>query len=1107
MKSNLPTNVRHLWLVLTLLVIHAIPGMAVTVTGVVTDSQKEPLVGVLVNVKGNVNIAAQTDLDGRYSLNVNPEYSIVFSYAGFKTVEEVVGSRTVINVVLQENIGSLDEVVVIGYQTIKKKDLTGSVSSVNASDIVAAPVSNVAQAMQGKLAGVNVISQDGRPDADISIRVRGGGSISQSNEPLILIDGIAGTLSDIPADQVERIDVLKDASSTAIYGARGANGVILVTTKGAKEGSFRVSLNGYVKWDTPTKYLKSLDAYDYLSFVWANADANGVAYKDPFVKLFGLDNGGINNYKNIDSFDLQRDVYNNSFSQNYDLSITGGNDRTQMYFGSNFTDNEGMKPNSYYKRASANIKINQKLWKGVTVGIDARYSQIKSMSDESTVNGSGSWLSRSYRFRSVPTWAIEKYGDMSALREGNIDNFGREALWDNYNAYNKIIDYLPLKERQSLRGNANLQWEIIKGLNFRTEISLHRSWNQNKIWGGPVYNEYMDEETNEPLWAGSAQLYKADSWSSRWTNTLSYAFDFAKIHSINAMIGQEVTDSHGSSMTMKADHFPANFTMGNAFAMINQFDASSNEEKNPFSSSVSIPGRIESYFGRINYSLLDRYMLTFTMRADGSSKFSPKYRWGYFPAGALAWRVSEEDFFENSRSWWNELKFRASYGEVGNDGISADLWAQNWTSENDARYQVAINGAYQTTYDLSSSTMANLDLKWETTITRNIGLDFGFLQNRFTATIDAYWNTTKDLLMLTQLPGITGFTTTYANIGQTSNRGIELSLHANIFNNSDWSVVAGANINFNRNNVDKLSDGVTGVYGTRWNSSIQNDYRLQEGKAVGLIYGFIADGFYTVDDFNYTDGMWILKDGIQDVNASMFGAFHGAERFARPEGQGAVPGMPKYKKTQDDGTNVVNETDKVIIGDVNPDVTGGFNLNVTWKNFDLGAYFNWSIGNKVYNANKLGSLFGYKERGVYENKLDLVKNCFTWYNVDASGNLNSLLTPEDLKSANANATLPIPYHEVPIVSSLGVEDGSYLRLNTLSLGYSLPKHLISKIGMQNLRFYASCYNVFTITKYDGMDPEVNANANLNHATYPTIGLDWGTYPRARSYVVGVNINF
>ncbi len=1108
MKTRQSVIIRRALLVLMLLVTQSVSAWAAKVTGVVTDTQSEPLMGVVITEKGNSNKGTTTDLEGRYTIDVAPNAVLVYAYIGYKSVEEAVGDRTTINVTLMEDVESLDEVVVIGYQTIKKKDLTGSVASVNSKDIVAVPVANLAQAMQGKLAGVNITSQDGRPDADVSIRVRGGGSISQSNEPLILIDGVVGKLSDIPADQVERIDVLKDASSTAIYGARGANGVVLVTTKGAQEGKFRVNFNGYVKWDSPTKYLKSLNAYDYLSFVWANADRSGTAYSTPFVKLFGLENGGINNYKGIESYDIQKDVFETSFSQNYDLSVTGGNEFTQVYFGINYTDNDGMKVNSYYKRTSANLKINQKLWPGVTLGLDARYSQIQGMGDESTTNGSGSWGSRAYRFRSVPTWAIEKFGNMDAMNEGNVENFGKEVLWDSRNAYNMLKDSEPLKERQNLRGNANLTWEIIKGLRFRTEISLSRTWNQNKTWTGPVYNDYLDPTTGEALYAGAATIYKDDSWTSRWTNTLNYDFEVSKIHRFNVMLGQEVTDSEGNSMTMRGDHYPVNFTKENAFAMINQY-TDANTQSTPFYSGVDIPGRIESYFGRVNYSLMDRYMFTFTMRADGSSKFSPKHRWGYFPAGAVAWRTSEENFFEGVRTWWNDLKLRVSYGEVGNDGISADLWTQSWTSENDNRYQGGLNNACQSAYDLVSDQMANPDLKWETTITRNIGLDFGFFQNRLTASIDAYWNTTKDLLMLTQLPGITGFTSTYANIGQTSNRGIELSVHGTIFQNKDWSVTAGANVGFNRNKVDKLADNVTGTYGTGWiaGGNPGNDYLLKEGKGVGQVYGFIYEGFYTTDDFNYINGQWVLKDGVQDLNTSLFGNFTGAERFDRPAGQGAVPGMPKFKKTADDGTNVVTEVDKVIIGDMQPKATGGFNVNVTWKNFDLGAYFNWSYGNDIYNANKLASLYGYKELGVYSNKLAIVNDCYKWYEIDANGMLNAFTTPEQFAAANVNAKLPTPYNEQQAISSLGIEDGSYLRLNTLTLGYTLPRVLTSKVGIQNLRFYASCYNVFTITGYDGLDPEVNANSRLNSATYPTLGLDWGTYPRARSFVVGLNVNF
>ena len=523
-----------------------------------------------------------------------------------------------------------------------------------------------------------------------------------------------------------------------------------------------------------------------------------------------------------------------------------------------------------------------------------------------------------------------------------------------------------------------------------------------------------------------------------------------------------------------------------------------------FSSSVSIPGRILSFFSRLNYNLLDRYLLTVTFRADGSSKFSPNNRWGYFPAAALGWRMSEESFLKDIE-WLDNLKLRVSYGQVGNDGISSSLWSQTWSATTDVRQQDAVNNTLLPSYSLATE-LANKDLKWETTITRNIGFDFGFFNNRLTGTIDAYWNTTKDLLMKTTIPGITGFTATYANVGQTSNKGIEIALQGVLVQTKDWNVTAGFNINFNRGNVDELADNVTGLYGTQWASGStfpSSDYILMEGKPVGLVRGLIADGFYTTSDFTYANGIYTLKEGIPDISSVVFPNYHlHSGMNERPAGQSAYPGMPKFKDRDNNG--IINDDDVEVIGDMTPVHTGGFNINTSYKNFDLGLYFNWSYGNEIYNANKLGALYGYKESGVYENKLSLVKDCYKIYDV-VGGQLVALTTPEQLDAANVNAKLPLAYSENGYVSTLGIEDGSYLRLNTLTLGYTLPKQFIKKAGISNLRVYGSIYNVFTITGYSGLDAEVNTNTSTSD--YPKWGLDWGTYPRARSFVLGVNISF
>lgn len=1076
------------------------------VTGTVLDEQGQPMIGVTVRLRDG-KAGATTDLDGKFSIEVPQNSVLVFSYIGYQEYTLTVGDRNDYVINMESENAALDEVVVIGYQTIKRKDLTGSVASVRGEDVATMPVANVAQALQGKLPGVNVTTQDGRPDATVSIRVRGGGSISQSNDPLILVDGITvKSLDDIPSDQVESIDVLKDASSTAIYGARGANGVILVTTKGAKEGKVSVSYNGYVKFNTPTKYLDTLDPYDYLSFVWGNAAALGDAYRVSFEKLYGLgDNagsntGGIESYRNVSNQDIQKDVYNSSVSHNHDLTITGGNDKTRMLFSANYMDEEGMKINSYARRASFNFKINQKITKNLDVSFDARYSDRRTMGDEKTTNGSGSILSSSYRFRPIATSDI--LGDLDAMREGNMEMYGRQSTWDRYSPAARIGDYEPLYIKQRLRGTASLNWRIIDGLTYHTDLSYNRTWEEDKIWGGAIYNNYMNDATGEKLYAGSVEWAKRGSWGLRWTNTMSYDFNFLpEEHRLNLLLGHEVTDSGGDEIEIDANHFPANFTKDNAFAMINQYDKTAGTSN--FFSGVDMPERILSFFGRVNYTLLDRYLFTFTFRADGSSKFSPEHRWGYFPAAAIGWRISEEPFMESTRDWLDNLKLRFSYGSVGNDGIDANLWSQMWTSETDMRWQYALNNQYSSSYDYSATEMANKDLKWETTITRNIGVDFSFFNSRLWGSVDLYWNTTKDLLMLTSIPGITGFTATYDNIGQTSNKGIEISLSGEIYKDKDWNITAGMNINFNKGNVDELADNVTGLYSSSWCGSSSfpgNDYILKEGSPVGIVRGYIYDGFYTTDDFNYVNGQYILKEGVADLG-SFINPVHGVDR---PEGQNAYPGLPKYRDMNDD--KVIDELDVCEIGDMNPVHTGGFNINATWKNFDLGLYFNWSYGNDVYNVNKIASMYCAKESGAYENKLAFMKDAYKIYDI-VDGQLVHLTTPEQLNAANVNAKYPLPYSENGVTSTLAIEDGSYLRLNTLTLGYSLPQNLLRKVGISKLRIYGTVYNVFTITGYSGLDPEVSANTSNNNATYPTVGLDWGTYPRARSFVVGLNLTF
>lgn len=1086
-------------------------GRKVNVKGKVLDANGEPIIGATVKEVGTTN-GTITDFDGNFSFEANENGKLEISYVGYKMEQIKAQPGRSLAITMKEDTETLDEVVVIGYGTVKKRDLTGSVASVTGKDIVKAPVSNAAQALQGKLPGVNVISQDGRSDAEVSIRVRGGGSISQSNEPLYIVDGFpASGISDIPADMIESIDVLKDASSTAIYGARGANGVIIVTTKGAKtEGKISVKYNGYVQFKQPTKYLDAMNAYDYIAYNWGYADAISDTYREAWEMLWAIgpyasqynNTQGIDHYKNVEARDITRDVYGNAFSHSHNLTFSGGNEKTKVLVALNYLDDKGLKINSGYKRTNASFKLDQKITSKLSFNIDTRYTQIEKYGDESTTTSSGSIMSSAYRFRPISTNDI--LGELDDQINTSLGMYDK-VLQEVYNPVARINDYTYKTINRSLRANASLNWTIISGLTARTELGLNTKWNKIKEWKGPIFCEYFDKEGNK-TYGGDAEMESSEGWSMRWANTLNYNVKgLGKDHSLNLLIGHEVTNSGGESMNIWGQYFPVSFDAERAFGMMDQYGSLDGIVTHGLSSNTETPDRLVSFFCRINYTFKDRYLFTATFRADGSSKFAPSHRWGYFPAAALGWRISEEDFMEGTRDWLDNLKFRLSYGTVGNDGIDASLWKMNWKSSGLVEWN--LNENKQLGYEPASTTMSNPDLKWERTITRNLGFDFGLFNNRIYGTLDLYWNSTKDLLMLSEISAISGFTARYANIGETSNKGVEIAMGGDIVRSKDFNLSANINFNLNRGKIEKLADGVKGLYSSNWASSQTrpgNDYILKEGKPVGLIRGYIYDGFYTPADFNYIDGQYILKDGIPDVDGAILGTVFGTTKN-KPSTQSAYPGVPKFKDLNGDG--IINEEgDADVIGNTNPKHTGGLNINGNYKNIDFSLGFNWSYGNKVYNANYLCAFYGGKEDGLYRNRLNYLSDAYRIYDIK-DGQLEFISTPAQLDALNANAKVYLPYMENAIVSTFGVEDASYLRLNTLTVGYTFPKLWTNKIGVSNIRIYGTIYNVFTLTGYSGLDPEVNSNMKQNNQSYPTLGLDWGTYPRARSFTFGLNIEF
>lgn len=1105
------TNINKKYYIILLGFLFYLPaiGQQITVKGVIKDTKTGiPLPGVSVLIKSTTK-GTSTDFDGNYTIKTDAKSILQFSYIGYKTVEIPVNGKNTINTSLNEENNELEEIVVIGYGTAKRKDLTGSIASITSEDVTRAPVANVAQALQGKLPGVNVVAQDGRPGASISIRVRGGGSISQSNEPLYIVDGFqVGSISSIPGSQIERIDVLKDASATAIYGAQGANGVILVTTKSGKEGKTKVTYDGYTQFNTPTGYLPVMNGYDYIKYNWAYAQAIGDGYANAWEKLWlignefnGSNTAGIDHYKTVKSADFSKQVYKSSFTHNHDFNITSGTEKTKYIFSVNHIDQEGMKINSSYKRSNVNFKLDQKLGEKITFSFNTRYSQEQTIGNEGTSSGGGSLLTSAYWFRPIATNDILGESDVTINTQlGDYETL----LNDVYSPVKRINDYTDTNISRKLVANTAFSWEITKGLTAKTSLGLTTNWDRRKIWKGAIYQRYVDSQGNK-ISSGDASIEAKEGWNLRWFNTLNYEVQgLGDKHSLTILGGMEIADSHSESTSVFGTRFPVSYDSERAFANMDTYDHT-DTKYGGFSSNIGTPNRSNSYFSRLNYSFLDKYLLTATFRADGSSRFAPANRWAYFPAAAVGWRISDENFMKNV-NWISSLKLRASYGSVGNDGIDAGKWKMNWESGGLTGY--SLNEVQQLSY-VPASQLNNPNLKWETTITRNIGLDFALFNNKLKGTIDVYKNTVKDLLLLRPIPEISGFSFMYDNLGTTSNKGIEISLNGDLIKTKDFNLHGSININVNKGNVDKLGEGVNPTYSSAWgginNSPASGDYIFEVGKPVGLVRGWIYDGWYTTSDFDYNAagaGTYTLKSGVPDIASGYLSTVYGTTEH-KPGSQTAYPGVPKYKDLNNDG--IINDDDLTVIGNMNPKHTGGFNLSGNYRNFDFGFDFNWSYGNDIYNANHLNAYQGNKESGLFRNRLQELAGAYKIYDV-INGQITPVVAPADLDALNANATTFIPFAEKTMTSTYAIEDGSFLRLNTFTLGYSLPENVLTKMGFSNLRVYGTIYNAFTITGYNGLDPEVNPDSSRN-GDYPTPGLDYGSYPRPRSFTLGVNVAF
>lgn len=1042
-------------------------GQSIEIKGKVQSVQKEVLEGVTVLLKGT-KFTAVTQADGSFTIKVpDNKARLVFSYTGYASLEQPVGNQTFLTVFLKDSVAGLNDVVVVGYGSVKRKDVTGSLASVNMADMNKAPVRSFDEALAGRVAGVQVTSSDGQPGAGINIVIRGANSISQDNSPLYVIDGfpIEGANNNtINPQDIETFDVLKDASATAIYGARGANGVIIITTKKGKTGPPVVSLNSYYGVQKATKLMELMSPYEFVKY---QLEYN--TNRDPFVTGSGATptpyqlylSGGttMDYYKDTaQAIDWQNGVLRTAGMLSNSLSVNGGNDRTKYAVSGSVFNQDGILINSNYKRYQGRVVLDQKVNDKLKVGINANYSYLlqAGMSPGETNNSATSNIMYSvWGYRPVsPSKASQQAIGVSDQSANSYTD--QDVSSTNDYRFNPIINLQNLvrnKRTTNIVANAYAEYTIVPNLVLRVTGGINSSILRNE-----QFNSSKTSYGNSLLTSSGANGSIVYNESSTWLNEnyLTYNKRINKDHQLNVVAGVTEQGNKTSAYGTSAILVP-NEKLG----------TSGLSEGTPLSiTSTSSLWTAASFLARVNYSFKSKYLFTASYRADGSSRFSADNHWGYFPSGAFAWKFTDEKFMKSLHAI-TDGKLRVSYGNTANNRVSDFAYLATYSQSASTSSVYTFNNTPIT--GAVPATIGNDKLKWETTSQVDIGLDLSLLKDRINLTADVYRKTTKDLLLNASLPTSTGYSTVFKNIGSVRNQGLELTLGTVNVQGKNFSWNSSFNISFNGNKVLGLSEGQETLLSTiAWDNSWSTvpAYIAKIGKPLGLMYGYVWDGVYQYSDFNKTTaGTYILKDNVT-TNGN-----------ARASIQ---PGDIKYKDLN--GDKVVNTSDYTVIGRGLPVHTGGFTNNFTYKGFDLSVFFQWSYGNDIQNTNNLvfsGNALGRS----YFNQFSSYQNRWTATNTNTD-------------------QFRVGGYYGGGYSSRTVENGSYLRLKTVSLGYNLPQPLLTKWKVKALRLYASAQNLFTITGYSGQDPEVNT-----YNSVLTGGFDYSAYPRARTVTVGINASF
>ena len=1037
-------STRGWFTLLTLILTISLYAQNATLKGVIVDETDTPLIGATVQVKGT-STGSITDFDGNYTIKANKGAVITFSYIGYKTQEIKFTGQPTVNIKMVPDNQTLDEVVVVGYGTMKRSDLTGSVASIAAKDVEGFKTSSVAGALGGQIAGVQITSTDGTPGAGFSINIRGVGTLTGDSSPLYIVDGFeVDDIDYLSNSDIESIEILKDASSSAIYGARAANGLVLISTKSGKIGKPIINYNGSASYRKISKKLDVLSPYE---FVKLQGEVNS-KYSDSYFKTGNDDDGNPYRYQSLDDYigvsgvNWQDETFNPTWSQDHSLSIMGGTEDTKYNASFSRYIENGIFKNSGFNKTTGKFRLDQKLSKSLSFNFTVNYA-LTNREGVGTSGDSGRFNMLAQILSARPTGGLKLTDEellASAIDPEMLES--GESL-AQVNPVKQTESVTNNKRAEMWSGNASATWQIIKGLTFKTSGTYNTTNNRTDIF----YKDGSKEAyRNGQKPYGRTQMGR----DVRWTNSNNLTWkQKVKKHNYDIMLGHEVSFKSTEYLLGEAMDFPFD-NLGNDYLGLG---ATPSRVESSYSEKTLL-----SFFARGNYNYDNRYLFTATVRADGSTVFSNKNKWGFFPSFSAAWRVSEEAFMKDVE-WVSNFKVRLGWGIVGNDRISnylsMDLYEAN-------KYGIGNN----TVTVLTPKQLKNANLKWEGASSVNLGVDLGFFDNRLNVTADFFIKDTKDLLLAQSLAHVTGFDSQMQNIGKIQNKGIELSLNSTNIQTRNFTWQTNFNISFIKNTLKGLASGVESMYARSGFDSnfTAYDYIATVGQSLGLIYGYEFDGIYQSSDFYTTpDNQLILKEGI--TNNARYGS--------------VKPGVVKYK--DQDGDGIITTNDRTVIGNAMPKWYGGITNTFNYKGIDFSFMFQFNYGNDIYNATRL------------------------YATQSRSGRRNMLAEVADRWSPT-NASNKVPSQDGYIVNdvySLFIEDGSFLRLKNITLGYTLPHKWTRKFHASKLRIYATGQNLFCISGYSGYDPEVNS-ASSNPMTP---GLDWGAYPKSRVFTFGIDLQF